>query len=391
MTGVIFTIICLLIVLFLYDLYLIKRGSDLYLKINNDNDKNTACEYLKHITYKYKKTPLDNYRIGGVYDFILHDTNTAQNYYLEAVNQIKKNSNTTNDVIEINDNIFIRDRLEDRIRINFDAEHDDNIFRLRHLMDLNNELKNLEIKIDKKIESNTPIEDHITWKSDSQNVHDSNINNELRESYEKIKKYNKNNNIFLWDINDIIGYIKNINPTEMETHNIPDAINMLEYIQINNAHISKINVSEKKFISEIFSKIICEKEEKKRINMLENLMMNLKESYGNGTPVCVTGRTTRILSSFAGNDDSIGIFKSKPVIKNEIFLKAGNIRNRLFNNVSKEVQEQYNNNIKNIDTQNLEYNMKSEIRNMINSDYSKLIIEDKKFIDNIIEEIDSTL
>ena len=379
-------IICILLIFF-YDIYITQNSLNLYNEIDNDNDTKLANNYLGYAKYKYKKNAIDNYRIGGIYDFVLHDTDTANDYYLQAINQIR------NDFVDdIDDNNFVRDRLADRIRINLEAEEDDNVFQLQNLMNLNNELQNLELKVEQKIDSNTPIEEHITWKSDSQNVHDSNINNELRDNYKKIETYNKQNQLFLYNIDDTINYIQNVYSVNAnEKYNIPDALEMLEYIRNHSGSISKIGVSERQFISEVFSRICYEKDTERKKNMMENLMLNLKESYGNGTPVCITGRTTRILSSFAGNDEDLGIFKSKPIIKNEIFSKAANIRNKLLNTTDDGIQKKYNHGIEDDDTKELEKHMRDEILHMIYLDYFKFVTEDKKFIDNIIDEINATL
>ena len=165
---------------------------------------------------------------------------------------------------------------------------------------------------------------------------------------------------------------------------------MLDYIEKNGKQkIMKLNETERDFVGNVFTKIYNEKDMKKQKTMMENFMMNLKESYKNGTPVCITGRTARIMSSFTNMDENnptLGILKDKPILRNEMLLKAADIRNKLFNEASIEVQNKYNNSVQDKDTEDLELKMKKKIREIINKDYAELIFKDSNFVEGVIKE-----
>lgn len=399
MVWIILIIIVILLLFYIFDVYTFNSSLKLYNQIDNDNDEESANLYLFYAQNRIRRTPLENYRIGNVYDFMLKDDIKAHDYYLQAINQA---------INEPDENaLFIQTRLRDRVNINDIFEIDDAKYNIFNLDELDNELKELEraltniytnniYDIDHKNSEKRTIEERVHWKSDSQNVHDSNINNELRKGYEQIKYENKYN--FLWEIPDIENYIRYTYSQEAdaaELKNIEPALKMLEYVDSKKGvDIVKLNTSERDFISNVFTKIYNEPNEKKRKVLLENFMLNLKESYSNGSPVCITGRTTRIMTSFSDMDDtnpSLGILKAKPVIRNEILLKAADIRNKIFDEAPEEIQDKYNKSINDTDTKELEENMKQKIRRMISRDYTELETNDKTFINGIIEEIEASL
>jgi hypothetical protein len=352
---------------------MLRNSSHIYNSIDNDNDTAVAGRYLFYAQNRYIRDPIDNYRIGNIYDFVLRDTKKAQDYYLHAIDQIRQTPSA--------DAPFIINRLEDRININYAAEEDDHQLILDQLITLNDELRDL----------NLPQSDpglRITWTSDSQNVHDSNINNEMRDDYERIKEFNRANGVYVWSAAEMIDFFTNVyNPAENERLNVPDAIKMIEYIVVKNGTISKLQTDEINFLCDVFSRIQYEQPQKA---MIENLVLNLKESYGNGRPMCITGRTARILSSFAGFDE-IGIFKSKPVLKNEIFAKAGAVRNRIYEAAGEELRKKYDEGVDDPDTTSLIKNMHDDVTTMVLTDYKDLYAADTAFVNKILEEIYGTL
>jgi len=328
----VFMIICYLLASYYLDIYMCEKSYELYKKIDNDNDVIMGERYIKHLSHIVDKSALQYYRMGNIYDFVFKDTNNAHKYYIQALKSTKENEEEKK---------FLQTRLRDRI--NIITENDDNRYDDKRLESLNDELSKLEseqkiqnkqstdisFNNDNKIKS---LNNNIKWISDSQNVHDTNINNELRQNYEYI--CSKNHDKFLWNINDMCNYFEHIYTSEFsnpEIKNISNALAMLEHININGSPlIIKLNVSEKEFMSHIFTKIFNESNHHKKKILFENLLLNLSDSYSNGKPVCVTGRISRVLSSFTDMEDEVpnlGMLKTKPAIRNEIFAKAANIRN----------------------------------------------------------------
>ncbi len=374
-------------------MYCTYKSNILYREIKHDSDFATAEEYIDKIEKKRYISPLDSYRMGSVYDFILKDSKQAHKHYMKAISDVKSRPSSGGD-------IFIQTRLRDRIRINAIAEDDDNKYDIDEVDELYNEIMNLEIMFDHLSRSgershrpkSKKIEDKIEWTSDSQNVHDSNINNELKHGFKKITESNKD--AFLWNISDIENYFNHVYTHEIsdaETHNIKDSLKMLNYIKKKGASkIMKLGVSETNFISNVFTKMYCEEDAKKRKTMMENFLLNLADSYNKGSPVCITGRVTRVLTSFSDMDENnptLGILKAKPVIRNEILMKAANIRNKIYENADREIKDKYDSGENDHDVRQLEDDMKANISAMIENDYSNIKEEDSKFISDIYAEI----
>jgi hypothetical protein len=126
-------------ILYTYESYKENMTLKLYNKIDAANDRNRANEFLRHAKSKSKRTPIENYRIGNVYDLILKDDVKAHSYYTQAVNQ---SIDTRNE-----DSFFIWTRLRDRVDINHMFEADDAKYDIFNLNELDLELKELEVLI----------------------------------------------------------------------------------------------------------------------------------------------------------------------------------------------------------------------------------------------------
>jgi hypothetical protein len=180
-----------------------------------------------------------------------------------------------------------------------------------------------------------------------------------------------------------------------EIHNVEPALNMLNYINVQHApSITKIDASEKTFIGNVFTKIYNEKDKKRQKTLMENFLLNLKDSYGEGVPVCITGRTTRILTTFADMDNenpTLGILTSKPVIRNEILTKAASVRNKVLEEATPEIQRKYNDGVTDCETEYLEKTILENIHKMINADYVDLCKNDAKFIKSVIDDVVNAL
>ncbi len=377
-----------------YEEYVANTTLRLYNKIDMSNNPKQATEFINYAGSKPKQSLLENYRIGNIYDHILKNDIKAHEYYTRAINQAMAAKNE--------DAFFVWTRLRDRIDINHMFETDDVKYDLFNLNELDVELKELETALltiyseDTRPKYKKSLEDHVHWVTDNQNVHDKNINDHLRKGYDQIRYENEYN--FLWDIPNIIGYLCGIYAAEAdkaELKNIDPAIKMLEYIDEKGSNnIMKLNDTERNFISNVFTKIYNEENHHKRKTMLENFVLNLKDSYSDGSPVCITGRTARIMSSFTNMDDTnqdLGILKDKPMIRNEILLKAANVRNKLYEAAPKDVQNKYDKSVEDESVKELETVIMRSIMDMIDTDYKEIKRTDSDFILGIIKEIETSI
>lgn len=333
--------ICLVIFTIYITYRALRHYSDcLYIQIDNDNDIDTARAYLRYRRF-IPNTALDNYRMGNIFDLIFHDQEQARYHYREAINRIHD--------IPVDDAAFIRDRLMD-----IQLQRDDLL-----IFDLNN----LELKDPEK---------EMKWHSDSQNVHDSSITDEIKRQYDTIKE--QNSEYYLWTLDDIKNYIKHEYSASSAVENSykEDACKLLDYIQTqHDRNIMKISDTEDNFISQVFTRIY----NMNNPTIMENFVMNLKDAYSDGLPVCITGRTSRIISSFAGQD-GLGILKSQQVLKHEIYGKAATIRDRLLNAADEEERKKYEAG----ESTQVENTIKKEIESMVDE---YLSVSNKKFVETM--------
>jgi menaquinone-dependent protoporphyrinogen IX oxidase len=394
-----FIIGLLVVCILLFVVFVLFSDSDaLYAGIDNDHDVDTAQQYITRAKYRISKNPIDNYRIGTVYDHMLHDTKSANKYYKKAVSQIVTNPQDQNAR-------FIRDRLQDRAAINRMAEADDNKFDLNEINALEFEIYQLEQIFldydahDNDLQDRRNLQDRkeqprdAAWTADSQNVHDSNITSELQRNYAQLLAHNTNNQLYVWTPDEISQYLRGSHAQTVagkkDAGYIGEAVRMLDHIRTTNANITKINADECAFIGNVFAKIYTQPDPDVKQTMTENFVQNLKDCYDRtGKSVCATGRITRTMSSFTNLDKDVpnmGIFKSKQVIKNEAMVKAGNIRNRHYDAAPQDLKKKYDEAANDSETQALEAAMKKDIKTMIYSDYNTMS-GDPKFLKNLVAE-----
>lgn len=163
------------------------------------------------------------------------------------------------------------------------------------------------------------------WKSDPQNVHDSNITMQISKQYEKIKQCNDLENITI-DLNQLMECLSyKINPKVMAS--------------IKSS--SHNNIPERLYVYEVWRRSLS-KVNRKNADAIQNaLIIALNECVERNNVVCSRGRVARIMSSLAVLDPKFGNFRSKQIIRNEFLEKCGYVINKHVNSQSKQLQKQY--------------------------------------------------
>ncbi len=423
-------IIFLILLIFLICTTLVKCSKldiDIYNQIDNINDIGAARKFLMIKKMDFNHSPIDYYRMANIHDMIFRNNVAAQFFYSKAIKSAKKDITISN---------YINNRIRDRITINHLTEEDENkldqdmidllemelgirelendVFQLdfrgnvnnntinHRNIDRNNRNNNDNIintinvfNIDNNIDNNhKSLEERILWIDDTQNVHDTHINDELKAQYHSIVEYNRLNALKKYNINDIINVIRSyedyddktvkLTPPKPETkHN---AIAMLNKIAASDPNIVKLGVTESEFVGEVFRYLMSQK---RKDVFLINLIENLEKLNKN---VCITGQVVRIMSSLADPENSnIGTFQSKNVVKNEIITKASSIRNKLYQDSPENVRADYDNSVSTSETDLLDILIKQSIDKMISEDYNDMLNNHPDFISEIKHEISLSL
>ncbi len=165
------------------------------------------------------------------------------------------------------------------------------------------------------------------WINDKQNVHDSNVNKEIVTFYNKLCDKNiqeKSDNI---EWKDVLTMFKDYTDVTTFLHEIPDLSNVQ-------------GVLEKDYIIEITKRINSPTNYKNKNDMINAFRETVKDCY-EPLLVCSTGRITHLISSLAGFEDDVGIFRTKVALRQEFLNKCSASVQEYLKTLSKEDFDSY--------------------------------------------------
>lgn len=228
---------------------------------------------------------------------------------------------------------------------------------------------------------NMPLSQRITYHNDAQNVHDTQINNDLRDQIKKMSDENDTS------IGNTYEYVRNIilNANDKTPEKRAKAIDVLDSIEKNNSLVLAINMRESDVLKLVCDRIESSFNKEHRDDMKNMLIDALNDCMENGHLVCVNGRVNHIVSSLATLDASsdIGMLRTKEILRNECFEKAAEIRNKILDE-SPEMMKQYNNGNEEISDK-----IRKSIENILISTYANKIKKDD--LDVIIIECKASI
>lgn len=327
-----------------------------------DIEGNTVSSHvqsvLANLEQKTNKTPLDLYQIGSVYDYHYGNPILAEQYYQQSIEQIRsttlKPSYFPQSLLRRQEDHMVLDRIQNRIDINDWKEYDEFHETLPHLVQLQRDIdatkqsfhrlrytqwkeeKETKTKKDeeekKKDQKKQEPKREVEWKIDTQNVHDHFLNEEMVKQIEIISKENEQFNRTIPSVSTIKQRLSSSLSTNDQldyTSKLSHAYLMLDKIVEHDQGLVKLHgKTEGWFLGHLWARI---ESQPNRTELSKMFIQNLHDSWNHGKPVCVTGRITRALSSFAHLDSnpSIGQLLTKEIIRNEILEKAGKIRDEV--------------------------------------------------------------
>jgi len=402
-----------------------------YAKISCDRPDTHSKRVVRKLLKRNKRTALDEYRIGAIYEHNIGEQNEARKHYANAINILREQTHEQEP--EYN---FIIDRIEDAIArqteidnivgdLTVDIRDDlyDDFARdaaaidgLRYIEFEINRLFPVDHTIDRdtnpllvldtirenvsanarKTPQETPraerIEQKIKWNVDPQNVHDSNVTSNLSELYNKLVKLNDVSGSSMTHINAEKYAIDAI--TSSPRHSADEknaALTALQHVMTTNGNISSIRspnkaVCERDVLSAICGRIKNDDNAKNsdELNIaLTDALINCKE---NGKFVCTTGRVSRILTCIArlDKDPDLGVVNTRESLRNEAYKIAADVRDKKLSNITSELREKYDKNGDDEDVTNLVKLIQDDIRAEITAKMSDQMAE--KDLKNVISE-----
>jgi len=238
-------------------------------------------------------------------------------------------------------------------------------------------------------------------RSDGQNVHDREVNNEMADKYNKILELNKldhmmttGDNYADYTIDDIGRHLQN----HKFSGDKKEAAELVYNKIRSGATISRLRGSREDDIAvSVWKRIHSGENHKNRENLqdafMDSLANSAQKNYNNEyKEVCVTGRCANILGSLTlldNNEQLSGSFKTTEIMKNEIFDKSYKILQNELAKTDEKTRDLYNVKIPSsgdaddaiIDK--FTAHVQKKIETKIVKDYPNA---DKSVVNNIIEE-----
>ena len=179
----------------------------------------------------------------------------------------------------------------------------------------------------------------IRWRSDSQNVHD--LGDDVKAHVKFIFSENSKNKDIQKPFASINEYIR----ANLEQGDKVKCNRVMKTIGEKNIHMSKIGKKEIAILENIWKRVHLPVNRSNHDQLKNAFFDNMKDCIENGSVVCSTGRTSKMLSTFSKLDvqvPNLGSFRSKQMMRNEIYKRSSDILQNKLNTMSKELQDMYN-------------------------------------------------
>lgn len=319
------------------------------------------------------RNPLEKLLIGTVYLFNAQQHNNAIEQFQKVLREIEQRE------VALDDANYIMERIHD-----FDEVADldlDTQAALQQIIAMTFEKTReekrriIEILPDDPDAIQKTLLSRQSWHSDSQNVHDSNMYNMLAEQYSVVSRDVKESPT---DAQDLVAFMRGCGSAGERVLDVA-----------RKSMVPRIsNVSEFDLLLCVWRRSAHPSNASRTANIRKALAGAINDCVENNSVVCSSGRTKRIWQSLALLDfnPEIGLFKSKQVVRNEIYQKAAKIVDDVLLGVSDEVRAAYTSDSDSVEVSELKRRMIDEIEN-IKKDYDgfdmdqlTLVIEECKAV-----------
>ena len=322
--------------------------------------------------------PIDHYRLGTTHLLNANNRQLAARHFNQALQQIINMDENTPDT----NTIYILDRIEDMqdllIELDVDLPLQEAI-----LADYDRRQKiNQRLPIDKddpEYKQKTILAKQ-EWHSDSQNVHDSAMSNELKIQYDKICEENKKiPNGYIYNYNTAIDWLKKRFSDTEDKNKLNQLIEIFSY----DYTIELLECGEQELISCIWKRIHDEGNKGNYQALKDAFADAIMDCIEGGFPVCKTGRSAKLWQLFAklDKDPAIGILKNKQSVRNEIYERCAKILNEELDRSG--LAEDYNKGMHNEEISAM-INRTKESMDHIKKEYSDVLSEES--LDRILSE-----
>jgi hypothetical protein len=351
--------------------YCIKRTLNLAKTYLDKNDKK-CIPYLENLNMHYYY-PLSLLYLIDIYLYGIDDVPPNLEKANELINQLQNNGNKQIQTFAIEKRYELNDitnNFQDQVfGIDLNEhwiEYQYNLFQNHDRIDNTNTNINTD--------TNDVCIDEKNY-NDPQNVHDHSVIKSLKRSINKLKK----STIILKPISETYSemtqWIKSTKSNKV-------CLKALNEIISKNNYVSALGMNEVDILNLVWNRIYQKNDNEIQDNIKNNLLIELKDGYGK----CTNGRVSRLIDSLLMNDSEVDI-KPLWVLKEEMYSKAANIRNEMYNQLPYDDQKKVDSNLH----FSFNENCKKNITDALYNDYVKEgLMEKERFeteLNDWIEDI----
>lgn len=273
-------------------------------------DKNAKLA-LKYINKKKKLTPIDKISKANIYRYNILQNNTSNSQqfaslitknYIDALDNIyhrlylKKKDNNTRNAISQN----VINQIGDYVENGPDTPE------MNYLQHLTFEVNKQNAKHSKKKANNkqntikSNLNDSINYHLDPQNVHDSQVNKDLKRIYDRVNELN----ITTYN-NDIYSEITSHINKSLSKKQAKNALSVLNIMKNNNSYSTTLNGYEYDILKKVWIRANtakCNDNDSSNEILKTSIVEALKDCVENDNVVCSGGRIARIVNALASMD-----------------------------------------------------------------------------------------
>lgn len=317
----------------------------------------------------------------------------AAHYFNKTLNRITAN---TEIVLKTQPAEFIVDRAQDfyndyiiqntEIVVPDFNQIRDRVRATRNNIAKTNVKKSNKNKPPKALEQDVYYSDRVIT-SDPQNVHDSQVNTDMKDIYERIRSSNTSNKTddeILEDINQVI------NTFPFTDKNKKSSAKNISNLMASGTIKTALGASEKQILIEVWKRINDPKNNSQRESLKQSFINALVDGVENGKNVCTLGRCNRMLGTLTllDNDPEVSKpVKTTEILRNEVFGKAHHIITTILKDTPKEIADAYQNldysdeHAKSVEI--LENKLKTEVESILREEYQSV---KPNILDNLIKD-----
>ncbi len=383
---IILVIIILLLVLFIHNLKINGKTiiqADLHNKYDalyaSENDEKVE-EFLETAELVQQDDALTNFMIGQVMFRHQNDTSDAVKYIEKSLNIIQNDDAHDPNYMTILDAMTDLREIDPafnhlNVDIGYRNEYKKGLTDIKELVEEYKDTPNKEEKLLHALKLDVYNENKANGITGNQNVHDNNMTHVLDTQIRQVKADNLTN-VSTTDYKDAINYVTNYIRSRRPEQKA--ALDAYKDILTHNYPITFLEskMTEQSFIDLIWKRIHDQRNLTNRSNLEVAFADSMLDCVEDGKiPVCITGRTRKLWQTFAMLDfnPELGIFKTKDMIKLEIYNLASNVLNEHLNKADDVTRQDYENNINSAKVKMLKDDILKDFEQKAKADYATLL------------------